>query len=57
MPALVTVFRAASLLAFAGPMLLFVGGRDRERSGELTGVATTEPQSWRTSQPSGCSLP
>jgi protein-S-isoprenylcysteine O-methyltransferase Ste14 len=33
MPALVTVFRAASLLAFAGPMLLFVGGRDRERSG------------------------
>jgi protein-S-isoprenylcysteine O-methyltransferase Ste14/uncharacterized membrane protein YdjX (TVP38/TMEM64 family) len=32
MPALVTVFRVASLLAFAGPMLLIVGGRDRERS-------------------------
>ena len=33
MPALVAVFRAASLLAFAGPMLLKVGGRDRKRSG------------------------
>ena len=33
MPALVAVFRAASLLAFAGPMLLNVGGRDRKRSG------------------------
>ena len=32
MPALVAVFRAASLLAFAGPMLLKVGGRDRKRS-------------------------
>jgi protein-S-isoprenylcysteine O-methyltransferase Ste14/uncharacterized membrane protein YdjX (TVP38/TMEM64 family) len=33
MPALVAVLRAASLLAFAGPMLLKVGGRDRKRSG------------------------
>src|SRR5215467_12711495 len=33
MPALVAVFRAASLLALAGPMLLKVGGRDRKRSG------------------------
>ncbi len=30
MPALVTVFRAASLLAFAGSMLLIVGGSDRK---------------------------
>src|SRR5262249_56275210 len=33
MPTLVAVLRAASLLAFAGPMLLKVGGRDRKRSG------------------------
>jgi protein-S-isoprenylcysteine O-methyltransferase Ste14/uncharacterized membrane protein YdjX (TVP38/TMEM64 family) len=31
-PELVTAFRAASLLAFAGLMLLNVGGRDRKRS-------------------------
>jgi protein-S-isoprenylcysteine O-methyltransferase Ste14 len=33
MSILVTVLRAASLLAFAGPILLTVGGRDRKRSG------------------------
>ncbi len=32
MSILVTVLRAASLLAFAGPILLIVGGRDRKRS-------------------------
>jgi protein-S-isoprenylcysteine O-methyltransferase Ste14 len=32
MSILVTVLRAASLLAFAGPILLTVGGRDRKRS-------------------------
>ena len=32
MSTLVIVLRAASLLAFAGPMLLGVGGRDRERN-------------------------
>ena len=32
MSALVTVLRAASLLAFAGPILLNVDGRDRKRS-------------------------
>ena len=30
-PVLVTIFRAASVLAFAGPMLLIVAGRKRER--------------------------
>jgi protein-S-isoprenylcysteine O-methyltransferase Ste14 len=33
MSILVTVLRAASLLAFAGPILLTVGARDRKRSG------------------------
>lgn len=33
MPVLVAVFRAASVLAFVGPMLLKVGGRDRKRNG------------------------
>jgi protein-S-isoprenylcysteine O-methyltransferase Ste14 len=33
MSILVTVLRAAALLAFAGPMLLTVGGRERKRSG------------------------
>jgi protein-S-isoprenylcysteine O-methyltransferase Ste14 len=32
MSILVTVLRAASLLAFAGPVLLTIGGRDRKRS-------------------------
>jgi protein-S-isoprenylcysteine O-methyltransferase Ste14 len=32
MSILVTILRAASLLAFAGPILLTVGGRDRKRS-------------------------
>ncbi len=32
MAVLITVLRAASLLAFAGPMLLVVGGPDRKRS-------------------------
>ena len=32
MSILITVLRAASLLAFAGPILLVVGGRDRKRS-------------------------
>src|SRR5918995_326117 len=32
MSTLVTVLRAASLLAFAGPILLTVGGRGRKRS-------------------------
>jgi protein-S-isoprenylcysteine O-methyltransferase Ste14 len=32
MSILVTVLRAASVLAFAGPILLTVGGRDRKRS-------------------------
>jgi hypothetical protein len=32
MSILVILLRAASLLAFAGPILLTVGGRDRKRS-------------------------
>ena len=55
MSILVTVLRAASLLAFAGPALLIVGGRGRNAAGALTGVAATEPRSSQTSQPSGCS--